>query len=154
VTCPILVSIGDENLLPLALATRARLIASRWSQYMAARYNGPVYLVGSVLAKADPRDIDLRVVVADKEFEGRYGLQSYAHFPNQAWLDDMAKRNGELARDFRINCGFQVHPASYVIGQFEKAPRLLVDAPSDLAHIVASVAWWYDPPPAPGETVT
>jgi hypothetical protein len=149
-TCPILVSIGDDALPPLAIATRARLIASHWSQYMAARYNGAVFLVGSLLTKQNPRDIDLRIVVADAEFCGRYGLESYAHFPNQAWVDDMAKRNGELARDFRINPDFQVYPASYCING-KDGPRLLIDAPTDLSHIVASVAWWYDPPPVDGQ---
>lgn len=144
-TCPILETVPDAGLPHLAIITRARLIASHWGQYMAARYNGAVFLVGSVLTKENPRDIDLRVVVADKEFCGRYGLESYGHFPNQAWVDDMAKRNGELANDFGINIDFQVYPASYCINGVS-GPRLLIAAPSDLSHLVASVAWWFDPP--------
>ncbi|MGH9884846.1 MAG: hypothetical protein ACREBE_04930, partial [bacterium] len=97
-----------------------KLTHSHFAAYMAARYNGPVYLVGSTLRSGTPRDIDVRVIVADKEFCGRYHYELYddfslRHGPNQYWIDDMAKRNGELARDFRLNGDFQVYPASMCI---------------------------------------
>jgi hypothetical protein len=148
--CPILQVTADAGLPPIAIATRARLIASHFGQFMAARYNGPMFLVGSALSSLAPRDIDLRVIVADKEFCGRYGLSDYWLFPNQAWVDDMAKRNGELARDFGLNADFQVYPASYCING-KDGPRLLIASPTDLSHIVKSVAWWFDPPPVTDE---
>lgn len=118
----------------------------RWAWYMAARYNGPVYLVGSCLREGTPRDVDIRVIVADDEFCARYGLTHYDRFmqdESQRWIDDMSKRNGELARDFRINADFQVNSASGAI-QYDKGDRLLIAAPSNLSHIAASRLWWDD----------
>lgn len=124
-----------------AMIAWTKLTRSRFAAYIAARYNGPVYLVGSSLRSGSPRDVDVRVIVADDEFCGRYHCEKYTDFPNQRWLDDMAKRNGELARDFRLNGDFQVYPASHCI-QYRTKPRVLLAAPTNLEHIAASTAWW------------
>jgi hypothetical protein len=119
----------------------------RDAAYWAARYNGPVYLVGSCLRSGTPRDVDIRIEVADDEFCARYGYKHYDEFygqPSQRWIDDMAKRCGELARSYRINPDFQVYAASGCI-HYRKKPRLLLAAPSNLDHIVASTAWWDGP---------
>ena len=106
-----------------------------WAQWLAARYNGPVYLVGSSLKSGKPRDIDIRVVVEDVEFSGRYGihpntdLSKLNGWPNQHWIDDMAKRNAELASAHRLNSDFQVYPKSYCV-KFEDEPRVRLAAPS------------------------
>ncbi len=122
-----------------------KLVRSHFAPYIAARYNGPVYLVGSSLRIANPRDIDVRVVVTDYEFCGRYGFRKYSFFdqdgPNQAWIDDMAKRNGELASLHRLNADFQVYAASHCI-QYRDQKRVLLAAPSRLDHIAASTAWF------------
>jgi hypothetical protein len=123
-----------------------KLTYSHFAAYIAARYNGPVYLVGSALRSGTPRDIDIRVVVADAEFCGRYHYDKYGDFsarlgPNQHWIDDMAKRNGELARDFKLNGDFQVYPASHCI-QYRDKPRVLLAAPTNLEHIAASTKWF------------
>lgn len=136
-----------------AVTAYVKLAYSRFASYMAARYNGPVYLVGSALRLARPRDIDITVVVADKEFAGRYGYKAWdefdGHGPSQAWIDDLAKRNGELASDFRLNGDFKVYAASHCI-QFRDKPRVLLAAPTNLEHIARSTAWWDDPAPAEG----
>lgn len=128
-----------------AMVAWVKLVRSHLAAYLAARYNGPVYLVGSSLRVANPRDIDIRVVVADGEFCGRYGYGEYnewvMHGPNQAWIDDMAKRNGEIASAHRLNGDFQVYCASGCI-QYWGKPRVLLAAPSDIAHIAASTAWF------------
>jgi len=120
----------------------------RFAAYMAARYNGPVYLVGSCLKSGTPRDIDIRVVVADNEFAGRYGYKEWQDFerhgPNQAWIDDMAKRNGEIAGKWRDHSDFQVYAASHCI-QYRDQPRVVLAAPSNLDHIAASTAWFDGP---------
>lgn len=75
--------------------------------YMAARYNGPVYLVGSSLRSGTPRDIDIRVVVADAEFCGRYHLGHYGEWSTMAMPWTRAK---QIARAFR---GMDVFPDEY-----------------------------------------
>lgn len=128
-----------------AVTAWAKIGLSRFGAYIAARYNGPVYLVGSSLRVAQPRDIDIRVVIADDEFCGRYGYEKYDDFsrygPNQAWIDDMAKRNGQLAAHHRLNSDFQVYAASHCI-QYRDDPRVLIAAPTNLDHIAASTAWF------------
>ena len=119
----------------------------RFASYMAARYNGPVYLVGSALRTTDYRDVDIRVVTSDKEFCARYGYDDYNHWqqigPNQAWIDDVAKRNGEIARDFQFNPDFQVYCASNCI-QYREHPRVTLASPTNLDHIAESTRWWDD----------
>lgn len=119
----------------------------RFATYMAARYNGPVYLVGSALRKSTYRDVDIRVEIADDEFCARYGYKHYSEFvyPNQAWIDDMAKYNGEIALGFRLTPDFQVYPVSHCI-QYRMNPRLLLAAPTNLEHLARSTAWWDEPP--------
>lgn len=126
----------------------------RFARYMAARYNGPVYLVGSALRKKTYRDVDIRIEIADKEFCARYGYEHYSEFidPSQPWIDDMAKYNGEIARDFKLTPDFQVYPASHCI-QFRDKPRLLLAAPTNLEHIAESTRWW-DGDPVPDSTGT
>jgi hypothetical protein len=135
----------------------AKLTHSRFASYIAARYNGPVYLVGSSLKAGAARDVDVRVIVNDREFAGRYGCETKDgtgcphDWPNQRWIDDMAKRSGELARDFEFNADFQVYPAGHCI-QFQDAPRILLAAPSNLDHINACVAWFYAERPVTEKT--
>lgn len=142
------VKIPDE-VLAFPEASRAVELWARmrhWAVYMAARYNGPVYLVGSCLREGAPRDVDIRVVVADDEFCARYHFSHYDRFTeddSQRWIDDLAKRNGELVRDFRINADFQVYPASHCI-QFRGKPSLVLASPSNLDHITASTLWCND----------
>jgi hypothetical protein len=122
-----------------------KLVLSHYAQYMAARYNGPVFLTGSSLRSGVPRDVDVRVIVSDAEFCGRYGVKHYSKgWPNQHWIDDMAKRNGELAALHRLNPDFQVYPASHAI-QYDQQPRILLAAPTNLDHIIESTRWWYGP---------
>lgn len=47
-----------------------------WSCQIAARFNAPVYLVGSAVVEAEPRDVDVAVVLSDEAFVQRYGLSA------------------------------------------------------------------------------
>jgi hypothetical protein len=140
-----------------AMVAWAKLVHSRFAAYIAARYNGPVFLVGSALRVPNPRDIDVRVVIADAEFDGRYGRGATIAWRKgepipQPWIDDMAKRNGELARLHRMNADFQVYPAGACI-QYHKQPRVVLAAPSNLDHIDACTAWFYAEPATDPTTV-
>lgn len=68
---------------------------------IAAAFGQPVYLVGSVLTRADYRDIDLRLIVPDDEaapFAGKVGL-----LLNIALSDLIAKAANQRAPiDFQI----------------------------------------------------
>lgn len=118
--------------LPKAEWAWISLTVGPFANYIAARYNAPVYLVGSVLQKPTPRDIDIRVVVRDAEFTGRYGVtveEWHSGKVPQSWVDDMAKRNGELASGHRMNGDFQVIP-EHEAKRHEGQPRILLASPS------------------------
>jgi hypothetical protein len=105
-----------------------------WSRHMAARFNGAVYLVGSTLHNPDPRDTDIRIVVADHEFAARYGMP-FAEIPEaerrerngvtrtqgvrfddgvtQRWVDDMAKLAAAISVRIQHNADIKVWPESY-----------------------------------------
>jgi hypothetical protein len=116
----------------------AGLHAHGWALHMVARFNGPVYLLGSVLHKPAPRDIDIRIVVPDSEFAARYGhtlvqteLDQYHPFrkersmttasivrwdedgPTQRWVDDMAKFGAHLSQRLNENVDLKAWPESY-----------------------------------------
>lgn len=120
---------------------------------MAARYNGPVYLCGSVLVKPEPRDIDIRIVIQDNSFAARYGntlvpteFNEYHKYhkrglvksntvewdkegPTQRWVDDMAKFNDFLSQKLKENFDVQAVPDSWYRDRVYPAPIELA-APS------------------------
>ncbi|HET8777990.1 MAG TPA: hypothetical protein VFN76_10055 [Candidatus Limnocylindria bacterium] len=119
---------------PDSFATAAWVKLRRFAFYMAARFNAPVYLVGSALRKAHPRDIDVRVTVTEEHFRARYGCDSkdwLVEGPSQRWVDDMAHFSDQLAREQRLNVDFQVYPARHAI-QYRGQPRVLLAAPTGM----------------------
>lgn len=121
---------------------------TNWARHMAARYNGTVYLVGSVLHNPEPRDVDIRIVIHDHEFAARYGMEmkpcnepptetrlgrtAKIHWnedgPTQRWVDDIAKFSAELSTMLKRNFDIKVWPDSY---WREPYPRpLVLAAPS------------------------
>jgi hypothetical protein len=112
-----------------------------WARHMAARFNGPIYLIGSTLHNPSPRDTDLRIVVDDHEFARRYDVPMVRReFPethhyrkrtsivagdvvpwggddyestSQRWVDDCAKLGAYLAVSLCLNVDLKVVPASW-----------------------------------------
>jgi hypothetical protein len=108
-----------------------------WALHMAGRFNGAVYLVGSVLHNPSPRDIDIRIVVEDHEFAARYRMTlHHVEFdqyhpmakrglvsgrvvkwdddpPSQTWVDDCAKLGGAMSKKLSRNVDLKVWPESY-----------------------------------------
>lgn len=98
------------------------------AMHWAARYNAPVYLVGSTLYKPVPRDCDIRITIDDHDFGLRYGMAimkfpeprgSWAagvnwgfEAPTQRWVDDIAKFSRSLTRKVG-NIDLQIWPKSY-----------------------------------------
>jgi hypothetical protein len=117
---------------PESFAVAAYVKLRRFAQYMAARFNAPVYLVGSALRKANPRDIDVRIVLSEKHFKARYG-QTHNDWlregPSQAWIDEIGKFCEQESTLQRLCIDFQVmvdRNAVPYIGQ----PRVLLAGPS------------------------
>lgn len=112
---------------------------------MAAKYAGRVYLLGSVLHTPNPRDIDIRIVVADHEFAARYGHEIRPlpkpiergavttvngvcwdeDGPTQRWIDDVAKIGAAMSVRINHNVDLKVWPASYWHDRTYPAPLLL-----------------------------
>lgn len=117
--------------------------------HMAARFNGPVYLLGSILHNPAPRDVDVRIVVHDHEFAARYGMEMKPcdqpatddlpgrtakvfwdeDGPTQTWVDDMAKLGGAMSAALGINLDVKVWPESYFRLRIYPKPVVLA-APS------------------------
>ena len=133
---------------------RVKAALAVWARHMAARYNAPVYLTGSTLHKPDPRDCDVRIVIADDEFAARYGNALHqttfdeghpyrkrhpnilgcntVHWdedgPTQRWIDDVAKFNAHLSSRLKLNVDMQVVPDSWWRDVWP--PPFLLAAPS------------------------
>ena len=131
-----------------------------WARHMAARYNGPVYLLGSTLHNPAPRDTDIRIVVEDHEFAARYDVPLH-HFeelpehhpirqrssivggnfckwdedgPSQRWIDDVAKFNAHLSTKHKRNFDVQVVPDSWWRNRIYPEPILLAQP---------NGRWWF-----------
>jgi hypothetical protein len=125
------------------MVEHVQLSLAKWALHMAARLNGTVYLIGSVLHHPDPRDIDIRIVLDDSEFGHRYGMErkptdrpGYTKCiawdedpPPQRWVDDVAKLGRELSHILRHNVDLKVWPRSYWRKDLYPAPLVLA-APS------------------------
>ena len=97
----------------------------------AARFCAPVYLVGSALDRADTRDVDVRVVLSDEQFEARgYGLPTKWPSQCQRWIDDVAKLSAQVVADTRLNVDFQIQSNSWAEIFYGDKPRLLLASPN------------------------
>lgn len=104
----------------------------RFGAYMAARFNAPVYLVGSALTKGNPRDVDVRVTLSEEHFRARYGVDSAGWVlegPPQSWIDEMGKFCEVESTRQRFAVDFQVYPARNAM-QYIGRPRVVLAAPT------------------------
>jgi hypothetical protein len=114
-----------------------------WANQMSTRFGAPTYLVGSALELPDPRDIDVRVMLTNDDFEARYGdpirwreaLWFSRHDGSMRYCTDMWQLSAEAARVLRLNIDFQVQPPCEWLS-FVMEPRLRLDSISDLPIIV------------------
>lgn len=63
------------------------LTIREWAQQVANAEGHPVYLVGSVLWKPYPRDLDISIIMPVKDFEARYGAIPDNESEMKAFLD-------------------------------------------------------------------
>lgn len=121
---------GDPDALHAQLASPPPVPAAAWlhakvggwANMLAARFGAPVWLVGSALREPLPRDVDVRVVLAEEDFRARYGEPGAwaedAHSPawgpaRRAWARDVGKLSHDAAVRLGVNIDFQVEPAAY-----------------------------------------
>jgi hypothetical protein len=64
-------------------------------------FNASPMLVGSALTKRDYRDVDIRMILPDSEFEGMFPNKAWLMLANAALTDWMAKSTG-LPIDFQF----------------------------------------------------
>lgn len=90
---------------------KLKIIANQLYAY----YGGPVYLVGTALEKEECRDIDIRVVVSNKDFDRLFGpvdvfLKEYSSgefgLTTWRWAEDRLKRCRLLYDRYRIRIDF------------------------------------------------
>jgi hypothetical protein len=103
-----------------------------WATYIAARYSGPVYLVGSALELPNPRDVDIRCVIDDELFIARFGdFKQWYHF-SPSINNDFIKYAAEIwdisreaALQFKINIDFAVQPIT--VAKEHQKSRMRID---------------------------
>jgi len=126
---------------PLAAAWWLAQVLRPWANQMAARFNAPVYLVGSALTEEHPRDVDVRIVLPDEAFLQRYGC-SWEHVrligpsgtQHEAYPDvcrywrDVAKLGAWASKHHSrgLNFDLQVEGSSWA-EQFAGLPRIRLD---------------------------
>lgn len=105
------------------------------ARFWAARYGGPVWLVGSALSGESARDLDVRIVLPDAQFERRWGPlgQWTQGQTTQRLVDEMAhlNRNATSLLPEGTNPDVQIWPASYAARAFPEGERRLVAAPRE-----------------------
>lgn len=108
------------------------LTIEQFARQVAARYGSPVWLVGSYLRDpATARDVDLRVVVPDKQFAARYGNLTQwkkGEMP-QRLLDDVAHFSALGAERTGLNVDFQIWPRSQSEVTYPEEEHRLLAAP-------------------------
>lgn len=108
---------------------------------LAARYGGPVYLVGSSISSDSPRDYDIRVVVSEYDLTRLFGPGSNTHklepggrvIPSareMAMLVEQLKVSRRLSRYFGRNIDFQIELPEYAAKRADK-PRFRLDSIPD-----------------------
>ena len=98
-----------------------------WARYMRAHFGSSPMIVGGALKDEQPRDVDIVLVIPDREFEGRYHqtAKEWDHHPGERWIKDMQKFNTTLAWGQRINVDFKVQPESEAC-KFKRKKRVLL----------------------------
>jgi len=111
---------------------------SGWANQIAGRYGFPVYLVGSALTEAEPRDVDVRVVLTDAAFFARFGIKPM-RTESEAWKPEQSEgtrrlyaEQGKLSRSaaltLHLNIDFQVQSESIVLVRaYHERPRRRLD---------------------------
>ena len=117
-----------------------RIILGGWANQMYCRFGHPVYLVGSALTEERPRDVDVRIILPDAEFEGRYGSihQWFVEIWSHDWHDglqlyaqDMAKLSRQIAERIKVNIDLQVWPQRYADSIHRDKPKVRLDGIQD-----------------------
>lgn len=95
----------------------------RFANEQAGWYQSPVYLVGSALTKKEPRDIDIRVPLANEDWIGRYGglaewweregITGDWTEVRWRWSEDCTRTTKRAWAITMLNVDFQVQPATH-----------------------------------------
>lgn len=124
---------ADEREMREAIEAQVQAVQLKlrdWPAHMAARYNAPVYLLGSTLHTPNARDVDIRIVLRDDDFKARFGQDAagFEECPTQRWIDDVGKLAAAMSRITRLNLDVKVWPESKWADPYPKP--LVLAAPS------------------------
>ena len=105
---------------------------------LVGRYGAPIWLVGSALEKEVPRDIDLRIILADEEMQRLYGHkfplrpETPGTFAEWQWrrLRDNLRQSRSCGSWGGFPIDFQVQSEMEAIA-YKDLPRLRLDSAPD-----------------------
>lgn len=98
-------------------------------------YGGYVYLVGSALWKKEPRDIDIRLILPDEQFEILIGnVNSWIYqIETGQWKEECYKWSKMCTQETHyfwhetgLNIDFQIYPESFSRKRYGHLPKLLL----------------------------
>jgi hypothetical protein len=101
------------------------LTVREYAQEVANEEGYPVYLVGSVLWKPYPRDLDISMIMPVEDFEKRYGTlpndeqQLYRYLDQKEYWSSYAKYRFELETRIRYatRIDFKIQPNTWFQGR-------------------------------------
>lgn len=101
---------------------------SRWADDASGHVWAPIYLVGSALGQANPRDWDVIAILEDDDFAERFGAWNTAEWTRDRWrwAESCAKASREARRLTGLNVDFRILPKSYT-ARFDDRPRRRLD---------------------------
>lgn len=114
---------GDEHAAPAIeppapASTWLRVSMRTTANAYACRLGGPVYLVGSALTSSRPADVDIRVVLDDRDLVRLFGPPKLRDGDIRDWSTqelrqgrEQLKQSRRLSRRFNCNVDFQIQTA-------------------------------------------
>lgn len=102
-----------------------------------AMYALPVYLVGSALRSAEPRDVDVRIEMPAAQFAALFGDPDQWERQGatgdwgplrKLWSDECVLRTKEGWRETDLNIDFQIYPEAYCRRRFGGLARMRLDS--------------------------
>jgi hypothetical protein len=129
----------------------------RWANTVRRVHGYRVYLCGSALTTASPRDWDIRCLVSDATFAQRFGAVGSWEYEGRTgrwglirarWSDVCVQLSKQGYRRTGLNVDCQIYPASHARRVYAGAPRFKLDGAVVLherpmphgAHVVIAAA--------------
>lgn len=109
--------------MPIGVGMPAKLLLDEFANQVWAAFGHPPYLVGSALKGKNWRDIDVRLILSDADYELQgYGDPLHTH-ANAKWVAMTLAFSVLGYQITRLNVDFQIQQQSWANQRFPDEPR-------------------------------